>query len=71
MSRPIGAAAIFGMITASIIILWPRFFQVEPEAATSVTRAEAAAAVRAPTISPFDTMTTYGKNLPVEVWDAF
>jgi hypothetical protein len=68
MSRPIGAAAIFGMITASIIILWPRLFQVEPEAATSVTRAEAA--VRAPTISPFDIMTTYGKNLPVEVWDA-
>jgi hypothetical protein len=70
MSRPIGAAAIFGVITASIIILWPRFFQVEPEAATSVTRAEAAA-VRAPTISPFDIMTTHGKNLAVEVWDAF
>jgi hypothetical protein len=56
---------------ASIIILWPSFFQVEPEGATSVARAEAAAVVRAPTISPLDLMTTHGKNLPVEVWDAF
>jgi hypothetical protein len=71
MSRPIGAAAIFGIMAASIIILWPSFFQVEPEAATSVTRAEAAAAIRASAISPFDIMTTHGKNLPAEVWDAF
>ena len=71
MSRPIGAAAIFGMITASIIILWPRFVQIEPDAATSVARAEAAAAIGPTTISPFDIMTMHGKNLPVEVWDAF
>jgi hypothetical protein len=49
----------------------PKFVSIEPEAATSVTRAEAAAAIRAPTISPFEIMAKHGKNLPAEVWDAF
>jgi hypothetical protein len=71
MSRTIGLAAILGITAASIIIVWPKFVSIEPEAATSVTRAEAAAVIRAPTISPLEIMTEQGKNLPVEAWDAF
>jgi hypothetical protein len=71
MSRTIGFVTILGMMGASVIIVWPNLVQIEPEAATSVTRAEAAVAIKTPTISPFEIMAKYGKNLPMEVWDAF
>jgi hypothetical protein len=71
MSRTIGFGTILGMMVASIIIVWPRLVQIEPEAATSVTRAEAAVAIQTPTISPFEIMAKYENKLPMEVWDAF
>jgi hypothetical protein len=71
MSRTIGFGTILGMMVASIIIVWPRLVQIEPEAATSVTRAEAAVAIQTPTISPFEIMAKHENKLPMEVWDAF
>ena len=71
MSRSIAAAVTIGLITAAFIIIWSGLVHVEPETATSVTRADAAA-VAAPMISPFGIMTRHGKTLPVEHWrDAF
>jgi hypothetical protein len=70
MSRTI-VGTILGMMVASIIIVWPKLVQIEPEAATSVTRAEAAVAIQTPTISPFEIMAKYENKLPMEVWDAF
>ncbi len=40
MSRTIGFLTILGMMVASIIIVWPKLVQIEPEAATSVTRTQ-------------------------------
>jgi hypothetical protein len=68
MSKTIGAVVLFGM-AVSMIILGPRLG--EREVASSVVGGEAAAAIRSPSISPLDIMTKLGKNLPVEVWDAF
>jgi hypothetical protein len=71
MSRTIIAAVAFGLVAATAVITWSRLVQVEPEVATSVTRAEAAAAIREPMVSPLEIMVSHGKNLPAEVWDAF
>jgi uncharacterized membrane protein YqhA len=69
MSRKIAAAVMVGLM-AAIIIIWSGFVRVEPETATTVTRADAAV-VAAPMISPFDLMMKHGKSLPLEAWDAF
>jgi uncharacterized membrane protein YqhA len=69
MSRKIAAAVMVGLM-AAIIIIWSGFVRVEPETATTVTRADAAS-VAAPMISPFDLMMKHGKSLPLEAWDAF
>jgi hypothetical protein len=71
MSRTIGFGTILGIMVASIIMVWPKLVQIEPEAATSVTKAEAAVAIQTPTISPFEIMAKYENKLPMEVWDAF
>lgn len=70
MRRNIAAAVTLGLMAATFIIIWSRLVHVEPEAATTVTKAEAAA-IAAPLISPFDIMMKHGKTLPVEQWDAF
>jgi hypothetical protein len=70
MSREMAATVMVGLL-AAIIIIWSGFVRVEPETATTVTRADAAS-VAAPTISPFEIMVGHGKNLPAEHWrDAF
>src|SRR5262245_46995583 len=63
MSRNIAAAAAVGLTAATFIILWSGLVRVEPETATTVARADAAA-VAAQTISPFDIMMRHGKDLP-------
>jgi hypothetical protein len=69
MSKNIAAAVMVGLM-AAIIVIWSGSVRVEPETATTVTRADAAS-VAVPMISPFDLMMRHGRPLPVEAWDAF
>ena len=70
MSRTIASVVTVGLVAVAFII-WSGFIRVEPETATTVGRADAAA-VAAPVISPLDIMMRHGKTLPAEHWgDAF
>ena len=69
MGRIITAAAA-GLVAATVVVIWPKFVQVKPEATRTVTTAQAAA-VTTPMISPLGIMIEHGKNLRVEQWDAF
>jgi hypothetical protein len=70
MRRNIATAVTVGLMAAAFIIIWSRFGYVEPESATAVTSANAAAGA-GPMISPFEIMAKHSKYLPVESWDAF
>jgi hypothetical protein len=67
MSRNMRAIVTAGLVAAAFIIIWPGFVRVEPETATTVSRADAAA-IAAPMILPLDIMISHGKTLPVEQW---
>jgi hypothetical protein len=70
MRRIILATAICGVTAAAVFVAGWKLVHQEPEAI--ITRAEAAAEAKLPTIWPFELMTTRGRNLPVEdVRDAF
>jgi len=64
MTKIIGAAVALTMMVVAIVA-WSRAAIFKPEAAAA-TSATAAAGTQ--TISPFDTMITRGKNLPLEDW---
>jgi hypothetical protein len=64
MTKIIGAAAAATMMAVAIVA-WSRAAIVKPDAAAATNET---AAVSAPTLSPFDTMITRGKKLPLEDW---
>jgi len=74
-------AGALGFISVAIIV-WAASKSVEPNAAATVTQADAAivesptnsinaAIVEGPASSPLELMIKHGKNLPAEQWDAF
>jgi hypothetical protein len=64
MTKTIGAA-VAATVMAVAIVAWSRVAIVKPDAAAAT---NATAAMSAPTLSPFDTMITRGKNLALEDW---
>jgi hypothetical protein len=68
MIKIIAGGAAFGLLLA--IVTWLVFVNLEPKAAATVAKADAAAAERAIS-SPFELMANHGKTLPVEHWPAF